>query len=454
MKFDYDLVVIGAGSGGVRAARLAAGLGKRVAIIEREYVGGTCVNVGCIPKKLFHYAGQYGADFRHSADYGWTFGSIAFDWQTLVHNKDSEISRLNSIYRNILNNSGAELIEGEGRITSSHSVQVNQTTLKTERILIATGCSPWLPSLPGIDYAITSNKFFSLPELPKKSVIVGAGYIAVEIASILNCLGVDTTLLHRGDAILRGFDNDIRHFLMREMEKSGIHFMLQETVARIEKRTDGSCVLHCESGASVSADCIIYATGRKPLLTGLGLEHTHVEINASGYIQVNNDYQTSEPSIYAIGDVVGRKELTPVATAEAMRLVDIWYGSGNKPALDYALVPTAVFSSPEIGTVGISEESAVEHYGREDIAVFHSDFRALRHTLTASTERTLMKLVVQVSTDRVLGLHMVGAEAGEIVQGFAVAVQMGATKAQLDQTIGIHPTAAEEFVTMRTTTKR
>ncbi|HQQ62674.1 MAG TPA: glutathione-disulfide reductase [Pseudomonadales bacterium] len=454
MKFEYDLVVIGAGSGGVRAARLAAGLGKQVAVIERQRMGGTCVNVGCIPKKLFHYAAQYGKDFHDAVAYGWRSTGMQFDWATLVRNKDKEIARLNDIYRHLLVTAGAEVIEGEGQITGAHTVQVNgNRVLSAERILIATGCAPWLPEVPGIELAITSNEFFSLPTLPGSAVIVGGGYIAVELASILHSLGVQSSLLHRGDAVLRGFDNDIRQFLLTEMQKTGIHFLLQENVTSIHANADGRRLLHCESGKVLDTDCVIYATGRKPVLDALGLSHTRVQTSAAGYVQVDASYQTAEPSIYAIGDVVGHKELTPVATAEAMRLVDLWYGAGNKPPVNYELVATAVFSSPEIGTVGISEEIAVERFGDEDIVVFLADFRALRHTLTASTERTLMKLVVQKSTDRVLGLHMVGADAGEITQGFAVAIQMGATKAQFDQTIGIHPTAAEEFVTMRTARK-
>ena len=449
MRHEYDLVVIGAGSGGVRAARMSAAMGKKVAIIERQYLGGTCVNVGCIPKKLFHYAGQYPDHFDDASGFGWTLSAPSFDWSVLVKNVASEVQRLNGVYRKLLIDAGVELIDGEGYIVDSHTVAINHRHLSTERILVAVGGSPWKPDIAGVEHSITSDAFFSLPEMPASIVVVGGGYIAVELAGILHGLGARTTLLHRGEKILKNFDGDISDFLRQEMEKKGMSLMLGENIVSIEKSA-GGLRAYCASGASVQADCILYATGRKPVTEGLGLENVAVGLKASGHIQVNNQYQTAIPSIYAIGDVVGHKELTPVATAEAMWLVDHWFGAGNKFAIDYDMVPSSVFSAPEVATVGLTQQHAESRYGPDDIVIFRTDFRPLKHTLSGNSERMMMKLVVQKSTDRVLGLHMVGAEAGEIVQGFAVAIQMGATKQQFDATIGIHPTAAEEFVTLRT----
>ncbi len=450
--FDYDLLIIGAGSAGVRAARMAASMGKRVALVEKQRVGGTCVNVGCIPKKLFHYAAHYADSFHDARAYGWQTTMPAFDWDTLKQNTQQEITRLNGIYHKLLDNAGVDYMEGEGQVSGPHHVTMDNRVLSATTLVIATGCTPWLPTLPGIDHAITSNDFFALPALPSSMVIVGGGYIAVELACIVNSFGVNTTLVHRGESILRGFDNDVRFFLQDALQKQGINLMLHENVSRIDKSEEG-CSVELVSGKQLQTGKILFATGRKPDLQGLGLENTTVKMSTQGYIEANENYQTAEPSIYALGDVLGRRELTPVATAEAMRLVDHLYGSHSKPALDYSLVASTVFSSPEVGCVGLSEQDAVAVYG-DDIAIYKTDFRALRHTITESSERTLMKLVVQRSTDRVLGLHMAGSDAGEILQGFAVAINMGATKAQFDATIGIHPTAAEEFVTMRTAVAR
>ncbi len=444
----FDLIVIGAGSGGVRAARMAAAHGKRVAIIEREHLGGTCVNVGCIPKKLFHYAGHYAEDFHDAIGYGWTISGAVFDWTKLVDNKNLEIKRLNAVYESLLLNAGVSLIRGHACITGSHTVQVNGQILRTEKMLIAVGGKPWLPAIQGIELVISSNEFFSLPTLPSSSVVVGGGYIAVELAGILNALGVKTTLVHRGDGLLRNFDQDVRDVLLHEIQKKGVHVKLNSNVSRVEQGKEGRNLV-LESGESLICDTVIYATGRKPFLKGLGLENTRIRINSSGHIVVTQDFETDEPSIYAIGDVVGFKELTPVAIAEAMWLVDHWYGTGQREKLDYSKIPTAVFSQPAISTAGLTQEQAMKELGSDDIQIFSSDFRALKHTLTGNTERTLMKLVVQKSTDRVLGIHMVGQDAAEILQGFAVALNMGVTKAQLDATLGIHPTAAEEFVTMK-----
>jgi glutathione reductase (NADPH) len=451
--YDFDLIVIGAGSGGVRAARMSAAMGKRVAIIERQYLGGTCVNVGCIPKKLFHYAAQYPAHIHESAGFGWSFSAPSFSWNTLTKNVAAEVKRLNGIYRNLLLNAGARLIDGEAYIAGPHTVRVDQDSLTAERILIAVGSAPWKPDIPGVEYSITSNDFFSMPDLPASALVVGGGYIAVEIAGILHGLGVKTTLLHRGGKLLKNFDGDISECLQQEISKKGISLVFDENITAIEK--NGSrLIAHTASGADIYTECILYATGRKPVTNHLGLDNVAVSLHASGHIKVNGHYQTGEHSLYAIGDVVGHKELTPVATAEAMWLVDHWYGSGSKPGIDYELVASCVFSSPEAATVGLSQAQAELRFGADDIDIYRSDFRPLKHTVSGSNERMMMKLLVQRSTDRVLGLHMVGAEAGEIVQGFAVAIQMGATKKQFDATIGIHPTAAEELVTLRSPVQR
>lgn len=449
MAWDYDLIVIGAGSGGVRAARLAAARGKRVAVIERDRVGGTCVNVGCIPKKLFHYAAHYASDFREAAGFGWQVPPPVFDWPTLLANKDREIARLNGIYQQLLQNAGATLLQGDARLQDGHTVVVGEQRLTAERILLAVGGAPRVPSLPGSELGMTSNDFFALSTLPASVIVVGGGYIAVELAGILHGLGVAVTLLHRGDALLRGFDDDIRQHLQHAMAQQGIRLLLGDTPARLDRQGEGVQLTLAGSGAVLEAGAVLFATGRAPALAGLGLEHTAVRLSPSGHVQVNDRYQTDEPGIHAIGDVVGRKELTPVATAEAMWLVDHWYGPGTRPPLRYETIASAVFSSPPIGTVGLSQQAAEAAYGAGAIRVWRSEFRPLRQTLGGSSERVLMKLVVHGPDDRVLGLHMVGPEAGEIIQGFAVALQMGVTKAQLDQTIGIHPTAAEEFVTMR-----
>jgi glutathione reductase (NADPH) len=449
VQYGYDLIVIGAGSGGVRAARMSASMGKRVAIIERQYLGGTCVNVGCIPKKLFHYAAQYPAHFHESVGFGWTVPEPSFNWNTLVKNVASEVQRLNGIYRNLLLNAGVQLFEQEAHVVDEHTVAVGNESLTAERILIAVGGEPWKPDIPGAEYSITSDAFFSLPAIPASAVIVGGGYIAIELASILHGFGVKTTLLHRGEKLLKNFDSDISQFLQQEVEKKGMKLILNENINAIEKTADG-LTAKCVSGLALQADCILYATGRKPVVDRLGLENVAVKLKASGHIEVNSNYQTAEPSIYAIGDVVGHKELTPVAIAEAMWLVDHWFGNNTKQAIDYELIASCVFSTPEAGTVGITQQQAEERYGVNDVVIFRTDFRPLKHTVSGDSERMMMKLVVQKSTDKVLGLHMVGAEAGEIVQGFSVALQMGATKQQFDATIGIHPTAAEEFVTLRT----
>ncbi|KRW58103.1 glutathione-disulfide reductase [Pseudomonas sp. TTU2014-080ASC] len=449
MTYDYDLFVIGAGSGGVRAARFAAGYGARVAVVESRYLGGTCVNVGCVPKKLFVYGAHYAEDFQQAKGYGWEFDAQArFDWSTLVANKDKEIERLNGIYRNLLLNSGVTLLDGHGRIVDANSVEVEGKRYTARHILIATGGWPQIPQIPGYELAISSNEAFYLKELPKRVLVVGGGYIAVEFASVFNGLGALTTLLYRGDLFLRGFDGAVRNHLKDELAKSGMQLQFNADIVRIDKQVDGSLQATLKDGRVLEADCIFYATGRRPMLDNLGLENAGVELDGRGFIKVDEHYRSSTPSIFAIGDVIGRVQLTPVALAEGMAVARQLYKPDEYRKVDYSMIPTAVFSLPNIGTVGLTEEQAREQ-GYE-ISVFESRFRPMKLTMTDCQERTLMKLVVDAGTDRVLGCHMVGPEAGEIIQGLAVALKAGATKQIFDETIGVHPTAAEEFVTMRT----
>lgn len=446
-QFDFDLFVIGAGSGGVRAARMAATLGKRVAIAEDRYLGGTCVNVGCVPKKLFVYGAHFGEDFHDAQAYGWQLpGKPGFSWERLRDNKNIEISRLNGIYNNLLENSGAHLINGFASLVDGHTICVEDNTYTAERILIATGGWPFVPDFPGSEHVITSNEVFFLEQFPEKVVVVGGGYIAVEFAGIFNGLGADTELIYRRELFLRGFDRDLREFVRDEVNKKGVKLKFNTDVISVEKLDNGKFRAQLNTDQFVDADTILYATGRRPKTDGLGLDRAGVATADDGAILVNEHYQTNVPSIYALGDVVGRMELTPVALAEGMTLVKHLYQNDHS-VLDYEGIPTAVFSQPSIGTVGLSEEQALER-GRE-ILIYRSIFKPLKHTLSGSEERCLMKMVVDKQTDRVLGVHMVGADAGEIMQGIAVALKAGATKAVFDSTIGIHPTSAEEFVTMR-----
>jgi len=448
MAFDFDLFVIGAGSGGVRAARFAAGFGARVAVAESRYLGGTCVNVGCVPKKLMVYSAHLHEDLGLAASFGWQVEQARFDWATLIGNKDREIQRLNGIYRNLLVNSGVQLLEGHARLVDAHHVDVAGIRYSAEHILIAVGGWPQRPDIPGIEHATDSNQVFHLSEQPRRVLVVGGGYIAVEFASIFHGLGSQTSLLYRGDLFLRGFDQAVRLHLRDELSRKGIDLQFNSDIQRIERQADGSLLASLADGRQVSADCIFYATGRRPMLDNLGLEQVDVALDERGFIQVNERYETSTPSILAIGDVIGRVQLTPVALAEGMAVARRLFQAQSYRPVDYQLIPTAVFSLPNIGTVGLSEEQA--RAAGYSLKVFESRFRAMKLSLSDCQERTLMKLVVDAETDRVLGCHMVGAEAGEMLQGIAVALKAGATKQVFDETIGIHPTAAEEFVTMRT----
>ncbi len=447
-EFDYDLFVIGAGSGGVRACRIAASLGAKVAVAEERYFGGTCVNVGCVPKKLFSYAAHYLDDVEDSRGFGWDIPEMSFNWQTLIENKNNEINRLNDIYKAILDNNQVQIFQARARIKSTHTIEVDGELVTAKYILIATGGWPWVPQYEGSEHVITSNDVFYMETLPQRLLVVGGGYIAVEFASIFTRLGSETTLSYRGDLLLRGFDEEIRHFITTELGKH-IHLNLPSNIEKIVKQDSGLQV-YFDTGGHIEVDCVLFATGRKPLTEDLGLENVKVELADNGAIMVDERFQTAEPSIYAVGDVIDRVALTPVALAEG-QIVARGLFSADSRDMDYQNIPTAVFCHPNLGTCGLTEQDALNQGLNVD--VFLATVKQLKHTLSGRDEMSMIKLVVDQDSDRVIGLHMVGPEAGEMVQGFAVAMNAGATKADFDRTIGIHPTLAEEFVTMRTKRK-
>lgn len=444
-EYDFDLFTIGAGSGGVAASRRAAAYGAKVAICEQSRVGGTCVIRGCVPKKLLMYGAQFRDAFEDACGFGWDAHVPPFDWPTLLANKDREIDRLNQVYINLLRNAGVELFEGSGRLVDAHTVEVGGRTYTAKYILIATGGWPVLPDIPGIEHAITSNEALELGQLPGSMIIIGGGYIAVEFACIFKGLGVDVTMLLRGEDLLRGFDSDVRVTLAQEMRKRGIRIHTGARPVRVVADRHGVTVV-THIGQEFSAGLVMAATGRAPNTRDLGLEQVGVETDAAGGIQVDDWSRTSVPNIYAVGDVTNRVQLTPVAIAESRAFAETVFNN-NPIRVSYANIPTAVFSTPPVGTVGLTEEQARARFGRID--VYRTSFRPMKHTLSGRDERCMMKLVVDRQTDRVVGAHMVGVDAPEIVQGLAIAMNCGATKAQFDRTIGLHPSAAEEFVTMR-----
>jgi glutathione reductase (NADPH) len=446
-SFDFDLVTIGAGSGGVRASRVAASYGARVAVVEERALGGTCVNVGCIPKKLLVYAAHFRDDFEDAVGFGWTVGPGRFDWATLIAAKDREIARLNRVYGDLLDGAGVTRIDGRARVEDPHTIVVGERRITAAHVLIATGSWPAVPAIPGAELGITSNEAFHLPALPARVVIVGGGYIAVEFAGIFHGLGSSVTLVHRGPLFLRGFDEDVRTTLAEEMVRREIDLRFGVNVAAIE-RAGQALRVTLTNDAVFETDLVMFATGRLPNTRGLGLAEAGVELDpGTGAVLVDGYSRSSVPSIHAVGDVTDRINLTPVAIAEAQALAATLFG-GVLTMPDHRYVPSAVFSQPPIGSVGLTEEEARLQCGAID--VFRSRFRPLKHTLTGREERVMMKLIVDCASDRVVGCHMVGADAGEIVQGVAIALKAGATKAEFDATIGIHPTAAEELVTMRT----
>jgi glutathione reductase (NADPH) len=453
-SYDFDLFVIGAGSGGVRAAgsggvrasRMSAGYGARVAVAEASDLGGTCVNLGCVPKKLMVYASSFSAAADDAAGFGWTVPTPSFDWTTLIANKDREIERLNGIYQGLLEGSGVRIINGRARLLDRHTVEVDGNSFTSERILIATGGRPFKVPIPGFEHCITSDEIFHLERQPKKILITGGGYIAVEFAGIFNGLGTEVVLNYRGPVFLRGFDDDIRVTLAEEMRKRGVDLRFNTMVDRIERNGTGIAAT-MSTGDVVEADQHLTATGRVPNTAGLGLEEIGVDLSDSGAVVVNDHLESSIPGIYAIGDCIDRIALTPVALAEGMAIAESLFNE-NPTVVNYSDVPCAVFSQPSVSTVGLTEaEARADGY---DVEIYRSTFRPMVHTLSGRNEKTMMKLVVDRKTDRVLGANMVGPDAGEIIQGMAVALKAGATKATFDSTIGIHPTAAEEFVTMRT----
>jgi glutathione reductase (NADPH) len=441
---DYDLYVIGAGSGGVRAARIAAGHGAKVGIAEADRVGGTCVIRGCIPKKLMAYAGHYSGDFEDAAGFGWSVDA-RFDWKTLIANKDREIDRLNGLYIKGLNAAGAELHQTQARLVDAHTIELSDgRSFRAEHILIATGGRPVLPDFPGAEHVIVSDEVFHLPEQPRRITIAGAGYIALEFASIFRGVGSEVTVMHRGPEILRGFDRDIRSTLQEEMAARGVQFRFNVEVASIEKGRNGLQVT-LNRGGGLEADVVMFAIGRRPNTGGLGLERAGIALGPGGAIPVDAYSRSSVSHIYAVGDVTDRVALTPVAIREGHAFADAVFG--KKPwSVDYERIPTAVFSNPAVGTIGLTEEEA---RARGPVDIYRARFRPLRHTLSGRNERTMMKLVVDAASGRVLGVHMVGEDAPEIIQALAVAVRMGATKADFDATMALHPTSGEEFLTMR-----
>jgi glutathione reductase (NADPH) len=455
-EFDFDFFVIGAGSGGVRAARTAAGLGARTAIAEQRFFGGTCVNVGCIPKKLYTYAAQFAHHWRDAVSYGWQTGDLpAFDWQRLKDNKDKEINRLNGIYRNILGTAGVQIIEGRAILEDVHRVRIGDQVFTAQHILIATGGHSKMPEIPGIELAIDSDGFFELTKQPKRVLVVGGGYIATELAGVFAGLGSTVHLVHRGNVLLGDFDAEIASFVT-EAIASYTDLNLRSQVSRIEKHIKNNesgheLLVTLDNGRQITVDTVLFATGRKPSSAGLGLEKIGVQLDDGGGVHVNEFYESSVPGIYAVGDVINRVTLTPVALAEGQMLARRLFRQpdvASAPVMSYELIASAVFSDPQLATVGLTEAQARQQFSA--VKVFKSRFRPLKHTMTGAAEFTLMKMLVDPATDRVLGVHMAGADAAEIIQGMAVALQAGATKADFDNTLGIHPTAAEEFVTMRT----
>jgi len=455
--YDYDYLCIGGGSGGVRSSRIAAGHGAKVALVECASggdrkeggfggLGGTCVNVGCVPKKLMTYGAHYAHDMHDAEHYGWENANPTLNWKRFIENKNKEILRLNGIYKNMLGNAGVELIDGYAKLVDGHTVDIDGKKVTAETILVAVGGWPMMPKVEGGELAITSNEAFFLDERPNRVIVVGGGYIAIEFAGIFAGYGSQTTQIYRGDLWLRGFDTDVREHLVTEYKNQGVDLKFNTNIAKMEKVADGIKVTY-EDGSTQEADIVMYATGRIPRTKNLDCQAAGVELDKSGAIIVDEGFQTSVPSIYAVGDVINRIQLTPIALAEGHALADTLYG-GKPRKTDYSDVPTAVFSNPPIGTVGLTEEEARAKH--KNVHVYRSSFRGMKHTLTGRLEKTLMKLIVNADDDKILGIHMVGDAAGEVIQLAGVAIKAGVTKEHFDSTIGVHPTSAEEFCTMRT----
>ncbi len=445
-KFDFDLFVIGAGSGGVRAARIAAGHGARVGICEASRVGGTCVIRGCVPKKLLSYAAHFAEEFEDAAGFGWEVGETRFSWPRLIENKDREIDRLNKIYLSLLSNADVKLFPVHGKLLDSHRVQLGEDIVSADKILIATGGRPWTLDIPGAEHSITSDEAFHLKALPQRVIVVGGGFIACEFAGIFNGLGSEVVQIYRGEQILRGFDHDVQESLAKEMIKKGIDIRLHTNVIELIKKPGGQIIAKLDDGSEMQADTVMFATGRVPNVRNLGLREAGVHALPGGMIPVNEYSRTNLPNVFAVGDVTNRVNLTPVALMEGHAFADSEFGGSSRP-VNHGFIPSAVFSHPPVATVGFSEKEAKTRYGK--LEIYKSEFTPMKHTLSGRDEKTMMKLLVQASSGKIVGLHVVGMDAPEIVQGFAVAIKSGLTKQQFDRTTGIHPTAAEELVTMR-----
>lgn len=441
----FDLFVLGAGSGGVRAARFAANLGARVGVAESSLFGGTCVHAGCVPKKLLVYGAEYSESITDARAFGWDVAVSGHSWATLRDAKDAETARLGVVYRKLLDDAGVTVFEGRATLASPHEIRIGAKSVWAERILVATGSRAERLDVPGSSLGITSDEAFHLRELPRSITILGAGYIALEFAGIFRGLGVDVRVVHRGDTVLRAFDPDVRDHVRTELTRRGIAFELGRVVRGIE-RSDAGLVVRTDDGDFVS-DEVMHCVGRRANTASLGLDAAGVVLRDDGSIPVDAEFRTSAPSVLAVGDVIGHIQLTPVALAEATYVARSLFATMKPAPIDYRFVPTAVFSQPTVATVGLGEHEARDSY---DVSVFRTSFRPMRNTITGREDRTLMKLIVDRATDRVLGVHVVGPDAAEIIQGFAVALTCGATKAQVDATIGLHPSAAEELVTMRT----
>ena len=449
MSFSYDLIVIGAGSGGVRTARMAAQAGKKVALVEYQALGGTCVNVGCVPKKFLVYAAHYSELLADAKGFGWKIAQADFSWQQLVTNKNQEILRLNGIYENLLRNAGVTIVAGRARFIDKNTLDVAGEKLSAKTIVIATGSKAFIPDIPGKELFSTSYDMFFLEKLPTKMLIVGGGFIALEFAGIMKGLGVETHIAYRGEQILRGFDHDVRYFLAEELRKKGIQIHLNSHLKSLHKEV-GKIKVSFEEGHTDIFDVVLCATGRIPETEALGFAVLGLELSESGAIVVDEQFKSSIDNIYALGDVIDRIQLTPVAIAEAMTLVKILCGD-SRARMDYSNIPSAVFSQPSVACVGLTEEQAREKFA--DIEIYESDFSPMKYALSENEECTYMKLVVEKQSNKVVGAHMVGADAAEIIQGIAIAIKAGATKKDFDATLGIHPSAAEEFVTMRSARK-
>ncbi len=449
MAYDFDLFVIGGGSGGIATARRAASYGARVAVAESDRLGGTCVNRGCVPKKLMVYASRFPKYMEESAGYGWDMQANSFNWNKMITDVNNEVKRLNTIYQRMVDNAEVKLFPVHAKLLDPHTLEVGDQKVTAERILIAVGGKPVKPDIPGIEHAITSDGMFEMTEQPKRMVILGGGYIGCEFACVMNGLGTEVTQVIRKEQILNGFDKDIRNELHEALVKQGIKLITNAEITGIEKTSDGVTVtINDGEERVIVADAVsLAATGRSPKLENLGLENTAVETH-KGAVAADKYSQTAEPSIYAIGDCTDRINLTPVAINEGRVLADTLYG-GKSRIMSYEAVPSAVFTTPEAASVGITEDEAIEQYGEDNVHVFRSRFRSMYYTLPNKDEKTLMKLIVYTESDKVLGAHMVGDSAAEIIQGVAIALKMGATKADFDATVGIHPSSAEEFVTMR-----